>query len=1150
MKKWLLISLLLTLALPCALRAVGDAGHSLDFSGAAPGNSVIVPYSGVMNNIKTAYTIEAWIKWDGATLPTGSWRIVDRRNYFALYIAPHANYGVFRLWFLVYPAPTGAPSVAVASTITVSNLNAWHHVAVAVQPSGTSYAAYLYIDGVQAGSATNPAFGLLSPASTTNPLNIGISWAGTGQWNGEIDEVRFWTVRRSQSQIRDNRGVPLDGGTPGMQLYYKFDDGSGTTATESTPNHLNGTVSNPATPNPTWQVSTAPIGFNLLNPNSGTFDWGNAVNLQWSVNPVVTQVDLHRSSDGGTNWELISANLANPANAIGAATDIVPMVETANALYRVSKAGDASGFDTNDTPIIWTGATFSPTLLEYEAETATLTEAMFVGVDGQAFDCQFIFSAKNTGGGEGSGLIPINVPAPGATYYLWVRMMGEGETRNSIFVSDNGGPEYAVDVPADERWHWQQTMQERNGTTPAAFYLSAGPHLIKIRGRERYCRVDRIALTNDPRPNFYSPEPNQWLNLTKPAELVGPVAIVRNTPFEITWESLNMGPLVNLEYSLDYGRTFILIDEDVQNTGSFVWSVPDTVTEEGVIRISAPLGYCPMDINWMPFYIVNPPPVVTVTAPNGGETLAAKDTTQITWSSARFDQPVSLYLSLDGGATWSEIAAGQSNTGSCTWIVPKTLSDSCLIKVKAADAEIPVDLSDALFRIVRPAGEEPSLTLTAPNGGESFEAGRVETIEWISEYLTGHVALLFSADSGRTWSEFATGLPAAGAYEWTIPATASEQCLIKVADSATGAIVDLSDAPFSISALPQNFALAFDGEDDLLQVAHHPSLNISGTMTIAFWMQNHQLGQSWSRILEKGTFDEYAISFYSNTGRLAGTLRSTIPGGVRMQTLFGPSFSIIPVREWVHVAVTYDGTTASLYINGILETSKTGKAAPRTLIRDLIIGAALHNDVYEYHFKGLLDEMSFWSVALTPEQIADRMFERPRGSEESLVAYYSFDEGSGQFAHDKGPNLLHGRLGKIADTDESDPLWISIDRPARMAALAVLEKSFAPLEEVIEQEEIPLTCELGQNYPNPFNASTTITYTVPEMPESGSLRLDIFDIQGRLIRTLAQGTAAAGSHQILWNGTNEQGEMVPSGIYFYRLQAGSFQEIKRMVMLK
>jgi len=1150
MKKWLLISLLLTLALPCALRAVGDAGHSLDFSGAAPGNSVIVPYSGVMNDIKTAYTIEAWIKWDGATLPTGSWRIVDRRNYFALYIAPNATYGAFRLWFLVYPAPTGAASVAVASTITVSNLNAWHHVAVAVQPSGATYAAYLYIDGVQAGSASNPAFGLVNPASTTNPLNIGISWAGTGQWNGEIDEVRFWTVRRSQSQIRDNRGVPLDGGTPGMQLYYKFDDGSGTTATESTPNHLNGTVSNPATPNPTWQVSTAPIGFNLLNPNSGTFDWGNAVNLQWSVNPVVTQVDLHRSSDGGTNWELISANLANPANAIGAATDIVPMVETANALYRVSKAGDASGFDTNDTPIIWTGATFSPTLLEYEAETATLTEAMFVGVDGQAFDCQFIFSAKNTGGGEGSGLIPINVPAPGATYYLWVRMMGEGETRNSIFVSDNGGPEYAVDVPADERWHWQQTMQERNGTTPAAFYLSAGPHLIKIRGRERYCRVDRIALTNDPRPNFYSPEPNQWLNLTKPAELVGPVAIVRNTPFEITWESLNMGPLVNLEYSLDYGRTFILIDEDVQNTGSFVWSVPDTVTEEGVIRISAPLGYCPMDINWMPFYIVNPPPVVTVTAPNGGETLAAKDTTQITWSSARFDQPVSLYLSLDGGATWSEIAAGQSNTGSWTWIVPKTLSDSCLIKVKAADAEIPVDLSDALFHIVRPAGEEPSLTLTAPNGGESFEAGRVETIEWISEYLTGHMALLFSADSGRTWSEFATGLPAAGAYEWTIPATASEQCLIKVADSATGAIVDLSDAPFSISALPQNFALAFDGEDDLLQVAHHPSLNISGTMTIAFWMQNHQLGQSWSRILEKGTFDEYAISFYSNTGRLAGTLRSTIPGGARMQTLFGPSFSIIPVREWVHVAVTYDGTTASLYINGILETSKTGKAAPRTLIRDLIIGAALHNDVYEYHFKGLLDEMSFWSVALTPEQIADRMFERPRGSEESLVAYYSFDEGSGQFAHDKGPNLLHGRLGKTADTDESDPLWISIDRPARMAALAVLEKSFAPLEEVIEQEEIPLTCELGQNYPNPFNASTTITYTVPEMPESGSLRLDIFDIQGRLIRTLAQGTAAAGSHQILWNGTNEQGEMVPSGIYFYRLQAGSFQEIKRMVMLK
>ena len=163
MKKWLLISLLLTLALPYSLQAVGDAGHSLDFSGATSGNSVIVPYNSVMNNINTSYTIEAWIKWEGTTLPSGSWRIVDRRNYFALYIAPNATYGAFRLWFLAYPSPSG--SVAVASTITISNLNAWHHVAVAVQPSGASYAAYLYVDGVQAGSATAAAFGQIGRAS-------------------------------------------------------------------------------------------------------------------------------------------------------------------------------------------------------------------------------------------------------------------------------------------------------------------------------------------------------------------------------------------------------------------------------------------------------------------------------------------------------------------------------------------------------------------------------------------------------------------------------------------------------------------------------------------------------------------------------------------------------------------------------------------------------------------------------------------------------------------------------------------------------------------------------------------------------------------------------------------------------------------------
>ena len=1145
MKK-LVLALVITLfcCLPASLHAIGDAGYCLQFSGAAPGNSVIVPYHASMNAVNTNYTIEAWIKWNGATLPAGSWRIVDRQGYFALFISPNAAYGAFRLWFYAYPF--GAGSVSVASVITTTNLNAWHHVAVAVQPSGASYQAVLYIDGVQAGSAVNPAFGLLNPANTDKNFNIGISWAASGQWNGLIDEVRVWTVRRSAAQIRDYRGVPGVGNEGGLQYLWKLNDGSGTTATESSPNLRHGTVS--AT-NPVWVVSTAPIGYNLLDPNSGFFTWGTNVNLQWSVNPVVTQVDLYRSPDGGATWQPIATSLANPVNAIGSASDIVPMIETTNAMYRVNLAGDGSKFDASDTPIAWSGAGFVPTVLEYEAETATLTKNMFTGTHGQALGCQFIYSSKNSGGGEGSGTIAINVPTT-ATYFIWGRLLGYGETRNSVFVSVDNGPEYILEVPADVRWHWTQAKQTQGGAIPAAFPLTAGAHTLKIRGRERYAHVDYLALTNDPRPNFYSPEPNQWIRLVQPFVNSERVEIVRGRAYEVRWESQNIGPLVTLEYSLDYGRTFILVDDDIENSGHFLWQVPDTLTEEGVLRISETGGVCPVDQNFYAFAITNPPPEITVTAPNGGETWVAKDTVRITWSSIRFTGNVSIFLSHDNGAGWMQIADNIPDVGQFHYVVPKRLSDSCLVKVAGAETGFPGDVSDSLFAIVRPADEFPGITIIAPNGGEVWEVGQTETIRWTSQYFGTGVDLFFSSDSGATWSAVASGLPVEGEYAWEVPNAPSRRCLVKIAETAGGIPFDLSDAVFEITDLPKNYALMFDGLDDLVQVPHHASLNVSKKMTIEFWMQTDKLSQDWGRLIEKGTFDEYSLTFYGNTGRLSGSMRTAIPGGSRWNTVFGPTASLLTTNAWVHVAVTYDGVTAKMYINGVLESSLDVQVAPRNLLGDLIIGGALHGTIHEYHYKGLLDEMRIWNIARSGDEIAAGLFARLKADTPGLVAYYTFDEGSGQVAHDATPLRNNGRLGKSGEMDESDPQWIACDRPAVMNAVVALARAPLSLEELTELEPLPDEFALTQNYPNPFNATTTIAYMVPAGAAGAQHKLEIYDIQGRLIRTLVDRAAEAGSHRVVWDGRDQGGQMVASGLYFYRLQAGSFMETRRLVLLK
>jgi hypothetical protein len=84
--------------------------------------------------------------------------------------------------------------------------------------------------------------------------------------------------------------------------------------------------------------------------------------------------------------------------------------------------------------------------------------------------------------------------------------------------------------------------------------------------------------------------------------------------------------------------------------------------------------------------------------------------------------------------------------------------------------------------------------------------------------------------------------------------------------------------------------------------------------------------------------------------------------------------------------------------------------------------------------------------------------------------------------------------------------------------------------------------ELAQNYPNPFNARTRITF---ELAQAGEVSLDVFDITGRLVRTLANGRMAAGTHEVSLDARD-----LPSGVYVYRLAAGDVVEAKKMVLIK
>ena len=98
---------------------------------------------------------------------------------------------------------------------------------------------------------------------------------------------------------------------------------------------------------------------------------------------------------------------------------------------------------------------------------------------------------------------------------------------------------------------------------------------------------------------------------------------------------------------------------------------------------------------------------------------------------------------------------------------------------------------------------------------------------------------------------------------------------------------------------------------------------------------------------------------------------------------------------------------------------------------------------------------------------------------------------------------------------------------------------------VDEKLMIPTEYALAQNYPNPFNPETRIHY---ELPESGHVRLVIYDILGRELVQLVNTQQGPGRYDILWKGDDASGLPVSSGIYFYQLKAGSFSETKKMVV--
>ncbi|NQV19102.1 MAG: T9SS type A sorting domain-containing protein [Armatimonadetes bacterium] len=111
----------------------------------------------------------------------------------------------------------------------------------------------------------------------------------------------------------------------------------------------------------------------------------------------------------------------------------------------------------------------------------------------------------------------------------------------------------------------------------------------------------------------------------------------------------------------------------------------------------------------------------------------------------------------------------------------------------------------------------------------------------------------------------------------------------------------------------------------------------------------------------------------------------------------------------------------------------------------------------------------------------------------------------------------------------------------------IIEASFVYLGAGSGSNVPILATELGANYPNPFNPTTTISFTLKEATE---VKIDVYNITGQYVKTLINKHLEADNHNIVWNGNDNEGKSVSSGVYYYKMQAGRYTSTKKMILMK
>jgi large repetitive protein len=276
---------------------------------------------------------------------------------------------------------------------------------------------------------------------------------------------------------------------------------------------------------------------------------------------------------------------------------------------------------------------------------------------------------------------------------------------------------------------------------------------------------------------------------------------------------------IDIEYSTNNGTNWTSVATNIPALRGFHnWTIPATVSNNCIVRVKDAVNPLTVnDVSNSTFSIIaaltvdvvkyrggsfdgftfcqNAAPAVTVLTPNGGEVWPGATTQNITWSYTNIPNNVLIEVSYNNGSNWTTITTWPASAQTFPWVVSGIGSTTCLVRVSDAQNSTINDVSNANFTI-----PTATISVVQANGGEQWSVGSLQSIVWNSQSVN-NVNIDYSTNNGTSWVSVATNQTAQrGFFNWTIPATVSANCLVRVTDASNPLVTDNSNAVFSIIA--------------------------------------------------------------------------------------------------------------------------------------------------------------------------------------------------------------------------------------------------------------------------------------------------------------------------------------------------------------